>query len=130
MTPRLVAANEKVEADRGMLAVERGPLVYCAEWKDNPGTDLFSVLLPRKAELTVTADKAPGGGSIIETGVQKVTYDLDGRMQTSDAMLRLIPYYSWANRGDGKMTVWLPYEAGAMHIGPALGVGSNEFFDK
>lgn len=130
MTPRLVAANEKVEADRGMLAVERGPLVYCAEWKDNPGTDLFSVLLPRKAELTITADKAPGGGSIIETGVQKVTYDSDGRMQTSDATLRLIPYYSWANRGDGKMTVWLPYEAGAMHIGPALGVGTNEFFDK
>ncbi len=130
MTPRLVAANEKVEADRGMLAVERGPLVYCAEWKDNPETDIFSVLLPRKATLTVTADKAPGGGNVIETDVQKVSYTSDGRMQTSDAKLKLIPYYAWANRGQGKMSVWLPYEAGAMHIGPALKVGTNEFFDK
>lgn len=130
MEPRLVAANANVEADRGMLAVERGPLVYCAEWKDNPEVDIFSVLLPRKAVLNVTEDKALGGGSVIETAVQKVTYAPDGRMQTSDAMLRLIPYYAWANRGQGKMSVWLPYEAGAMHLGPALKVGNNEFFDK
>lgn len=50
-------------------------------------------------------------------------------MQTQDATLKLIPYYAWANRGQGKMMVWLPYEAGAMHLGPALKVGTNEFLD-
>ena len=44
--------------------------------------------------------------------------------------LKLIPYYSWANRGQGKMMVWLPVEAGAVHLGPALRVGTNEFLDK
>ena len=130
MTPRLVAANDKVEADRGMLAIERGPLVYCAEWPDNEGLDIFSILLPRNPKLAVTGRKAPGGGDVITAGVQKVAYDGDGRMVTTDAVLNLIPYYAWANRGQGKMSVWLPYEAGAMHLGPALKVGSNEFLDK
>ncbi len=129
MTPRLVVANDKVEADRGMLAVERGPLVYCAEWVDNSALDLFSVLMPRKPQLSVIDEKAPGGANMIAVGVQKVAYDADGRMQTQDATLKLIPYYAWANRGQGKMMVWLPYEAGAMHLGPALKVGTNEFLD-
>ena len=130
MTPRLVIANEKVEADQGMLAIERGPLVYCAEWLDNKGIDLFSVLLPRKPKLEVTEEKAPGGAQMITAGVQTLSYDAEGKLLTSDAVLKLIPYYAWANRGQGKMMVWLPYEAGAVHLGPALGVGTNEFLDK
>ncbi len=130
MSPRLVAANEKVAEDRGKLAVERGPLVYCAEWPDNKEVDLFSVLLPAKTQLTVVDEKAPGGARMITAGAQKVSYDTDGHLQTDDFMLKLIPYYAWANRGQGKMMVWLPYEAGAMHLGPALSVGTNEFLDK
>lgn len=130
MTPRLVAANEKVADDRGMLAVERGPLVYCAEWPDNEGVDLFSVLLPRAAGLKVSDMKAPGGACMIEADAQKLSYDAEGHLQTSDITVKLIPYYAWANRGQGKMMVWLPYEAGAVHLGPALKVGTNEFLDK
>lgn len=130
MSPRLVAANEKVAEDRGKLAVERGPLVYCAEWPDNKEVDLFSVLLPAKTQLTVVDEKAPGGARMITAGAQKVSYDTDGHLQTDDFMLKLIPYYAWANRGQGKMMVWLPYETGAMHLGPALSVGTNEFLDK
>lgn len=130
MTPRLVLADEKVEADRGMLAIERGPLVYCAEWCDNQGIDLFSVLLPRKPKLEVMDEKAPGGAQMISAGVQTLSYDVEGKLHASDAVLKLIPYYAWANRGEGKMMVWLPYEAGAVHLGPALGVGTNEFLDK
>ena len=130
MSPRLVAANEKVAEDRGKLAVERGPLVYCAEWPDNKEVDLFSVLLPAKTQLTVVDEKAPGGARMITAGAQKVSYDTDGHLQTDDFMLKLVPYYAWANRGQGKMMVWLPYEAGAMHLGPALSVGTNEFLDK
>ena len=130
MPPRLVAANNKVEADRGMLAVERGPMVYCAEWPDNPGTDLFSILMPRKPQLSVSDEKAPGGADIITAGVQKLSYDADGRLQTQDATVKLIPYYAWANRGEGQMTVWLPYEAGAIHLAPATPTGTNIFLDK
>ncbi|WP_375337924.1 glycoside hydrolase family 127 protein [Bacteroides sp. ET225] len=130
MTPRLVAANEKVADDRGKMAVERGPLVYCAEWPDNEDIDLFSVLLPREAQLAVTGEKAPGGACVIAAKAQRLSYDAEGKLCTSDVTLKLIPYYSWANRGQGKMMVWLPVEAGAVHLGPALRVGTNEFVDK
>lgn len=113
-----------------MLAVERGPMVYCAEWPDNPGTDLFSILMPRKPQLNVSDEKAPGGADIITAGVQKLSYDADGRLQTQDATVKLIPYYAWANRGEGQMTVWLPYEAGAIHLAPATPTGTNIFLDK
>ena len=66
----------------------------------------------------------------IKTQAQTLEYDESGRLVTKDHTLTLIPYYAWANRGQGKMSVWLPYEAGAMHLGPALKVGSNEFLDK
>lgn len=130
MTPRLVAANEKVADDRGKMAVERGPLVYCAEWPDNENIDLFSVLLPREAQLAVTGEKAPGGACVIAAKAQRLSYDAEGKLCTSDVTLKLIPYYSWANRGQGKMMVWLPVEAGAVHLGPALRVGTNAFLDK
>ena len=130
MTSRLVAANEKVAEDRGKMAVERGPLVYCAEWPDNENIDLFSVLLPREAQLAVTGEKAPGGACVIAAKAQRLSYDAEGKLCTSDVTLKLIPYYSWANRGQGKMMVWLPVEAGAVHLGPALRVGTNEFLDK
>ena len=130
MTPRLVAANEKVADDRGKMAVERGPLVYCAEWPDNEDIDLFSVLLPREAQLAVTGEKAPGGACVIAAKAQRLSYDAEGKLCTSDVTLKLIPYYSWANRGQGKMMVWLPVEAGAVHLSPALRVGTNEFLDK
>ena len=126
----MVLADEKVEADRGMFAIERGPLVYCAECCDNQGIDLFSVLLPRKPKLEVMDEKAPGGAQMISAGVQTLSYDVEGKLHASDAVLKLMPYYAWANRGEGKMMVWLPYEAGAVHLGPALGVGTNEFLDK
>lgn len=130
MPPRLVAANEKVADDRSKMAVERGPLVYCAEWPDNENIDLFSVLLPREAQLAVTGEKAPGGACVIAAKAQRLSYDAEGKLCTSDVTLKLIPYYSWANRGQGKMMVWLPVEAGAVHLGPALRVGTNEFLDK
>ncbi|MCX6574146.1 MAG: glycoside hydrolase family 127 protein, partial [Candidatus Aminicenantes bacterium] len=50
MPVRRVKANEAVEADRGLVAVERGPLVYCAEWTDNEGK-VSNFVLPDEAEL-------------------------------------------------------------------------------
>ena len=51
MPVRRVVAHEAVEADRGRVAVERGPLVYCAEWADNDGR-VANIVLPDGAALT------------------------------------------------------------------------------
>lgn len=128
MSPRVVVANPNVEDDRGKVAVECGPLVYCAEWPDNEGVDLFSVMLPRNVRPFVTGGTAPGGGKVVAAEAQAVSYDAVGHIEATPVTLKLIPYYAWANRGAGKMAVWLPVEAGAMHIGAARQVEKNEFF--
>lgn len=113
MEPRTVKANNKVEADRGRIAVERGPLVYCAEWPDND-FDIFSVFMNRtpKFELVEKPDLLYGINQL-KTDAQVLGYDDQGRLTTTNVRLTLIPYYAWAHRGSGAMDVWLPQELSA-----------------
>ena len=53
MAPRMVTANNRVADDRGKVSVERGPLVYCAEWPDNTGFSLHHGLLKENPDVTV-----------------------------------------------------------------------------
>ena len=114
MKPRVVKANEKVAADRGRIAVECGPLVYCAEVADND-VDVQSVLLPAHPVFqSVSQSDLLGGIVQLKTKVQSLSYDKAGWLQTRDAVLTLIPYYAWNHRGIGKMMVWLPQEINAV----------------
>ena len=101
MEPRIVKANNKVEADRGRIAVERGPIVYCAEFPDN-NFDIFSVFMNRnpKFEVVEKPDLLYGINQL-KTGAQTLGYDDQGRLTTTDVSLTLIPYYAWAHRGSG-----------------------------
>lgn len=113
MEPRTVKANSKVEADRGKISVERGPLVYCAEWPDNDFS-VLSVFMNRKPEFTV--ERKPEllyGIDELKTLAQTLGYDETGRLVTKDVTLTLIPYYAWAHRGTGEMAVWLPQDVSA-----------------
>ena len=109
MSPRYVVANEKVAADRGRVAVERGPIVYCAEWPDNR-FDLGSLIVNTRNPLTAAGTEILNGVTTISTRAQTVERDGDGNVKVFDIDLTLIPYYAWANRGEGKMAVWLPSE--------------------
>ena len=113
MEPRTVKANTKVVADRGRVAVERGPVVYCAEWPDNDFS-VLSVLMNQKPEFTV--EHKPDllyGIDEIKTTAQALSYDENGRLAAKDVTLTLIPYYAWAHRGAGEMAVWLPQDMSA-----------------
>lgn len=95
MEVREVLASQKVEEDRGKVSLEYGPLVYSIEEVDNQGKfDGIRVF----DDETFTVTKDPG---LLE-GVNVLT----GRHDT--ATFIAIPYYSWSNRGVGKMKVWLP----------------------
>lgn len=113
MKPRVVKANEKVEADRGRVSVERGPIVYCAEWPDND-FNIHTVLLNQHPSFRVTAkpDLLYGINQLV-TDAQALSYDVTGRLAVKDVKLTLIPYYAWAHRGEGDMAVWLPIEVSA-----------------
>ena len=123
MRPRVVLAHENVEADRGLVAIERGPLVYCAEWADNdfdiknvainPEAKFtldkrdLSTFIPeeRKAELTTWMTQHI---TTLNTEAQLITPNSKGEPQYETVNLTLIPYYTWAHRGRGDMKVWLP----------------------
>lgn len=105
MTIRRVVADERVAENRGKVALERGPLVYCAEGVDNGGS-VLDLILPDAAALE--ARRRPdllGGVTVIEGAA----LSRDGKART----LTAIPYYAWSNRGPGEMAVWLPRQAAA-----------------
>jgi len=116
MQPRLITANEKVEADKGRVAVERGPLVYCAEWPENP-FDFNGMLVSQKPrfnenqhEIEVAGTDMKATVTSLTTDAQVLKFDQWGRLETQDVNLKLIPYYAWNHRGPGRMMVWLPWK--------------------
>lgn len=113
MEVRTVKANNKVEADRGRIAVERGPIVYCAEWTDND-FDVLSIFVNQKPQF-VAKERPELLEGIVEltTDGQVLSYDDKGRLVAKDVKLNLIPYYAWCHRGSGNMAVWLPQELSA-----------------
>jgi len=106
MPARRVLANDKVKADVGRVAVERGPLVYCAEWPDNFGM-VHNLILKDdfKLKTEYRADLLQGVSLI--TGRAEALKEKEGRIITGEQKLVLIPYYAWAHRGKGEMAVWL-----------------------
>lgn len=110
MEARTVRALNLVEADRGMVSVERGPIGYCAEWPDND-FDITSVLLNQSPTFQVV-EKSDllYGINQLKTQAQTLAFGKDGKLTTSDVELTLIPYYAWCHRGSGKMSVWLPQD--------------------
>ena len=113
MEPRVVTAREEVLADRGKIAVERGPIVYCAEAADN-SFPVRSVLMSPVPAMTVSHGDILGYPvEKISTVAQTLHYDQMGRLRVDDVKLTMIPYYAWCHRGAGEMAVWLPTELGA-----------------
>ena len=113
MEPRTIRANGKVDADRGFVAIERGPVVYCAEWQDND-FDIMGALLNQEPKMTVEdgtlhakdTKEADYYIKVIKTDAQTLGFDKGGRLTAKDVRMTLIPYYAWCHRGSGKMRVW------------------------
>ncbi|RPG56989.1 MAG: glycoside hydrolase family 127 protein [Flavobacteriales bacterium TMED235] len=99
MEVRKVISNEKVIANRGKIAFERGPLVYCAEQVDNPN-GVLDLKLDANSQFKYLYDEELLGG--MGKIIGKAT---DEKNRSVDFMA--IPYYGWAHRDDGEMSVWL-----------------------
>lgn len=95
MEIKRVMASEQIAADKGMVALEYGPLVYCVEGVDNKNID--NVRLPDDVVLSVNRKNN------LLNGVNVITGSVNGSVN-----ITAIPYYAWANRGETKMKVWLP----------------------
>ena len=103
-----VKAHEKVLDNRGRLALERGPLVYCAEWPDNGGSALNLIVADNAALEAQFHPDLLNGVAVLEGEVRAIVRDEKGvSVKTIPHRLTAIPYYCWANRGMGEMEVWM-----------------------
>ena len=117
MPVRRVIANDKVEADRGRVALMRGPVVYCIEWPDVRGREVNNLVLPDGMKLASEFRNDLLGGVQVVTGVVRRIRQVEEAQREGESKripiaeeleFAAIPYYAWAHRGPGQMAVWLP----------------------
>ena len=110
MPVRRIKAHDAVAADRGRLAVERGPIVYCAEGVDNGGNAL-GLAVPSEATFAVTTCDILGNVfPALETKALRVRRGLKS-LASEPATAKLVPYFAWCHRGAGEMQTWFPTTA-------------------
>ena len=122
MEVHMVSANEHVREDIGKAAFIRGPVVYCMEEADNGkdlhlynidaarlGTDCQNAVVEMSEELghLMAVLRVPGKRRLVSQSENRTLYRKYEPAQYDDVTLKLIPYYTWCNRGEGDMSVWI-----------------------
>ncbi|MEU0796857.1 beta-L-arabinofuranosidase domain-containing protein [Amycolatopsis sp. NPDC005961] len=108
LRPRFTWPDRRVDAVRGCVAVERGPLVFCAESLDLPGIRLDDVEV-HPAGLTERDGRVLARARAVAGGERSWPYGSPGTSESGAAFeLDLVPYHRWAERGPTAMRVWLP----------------------
>ena len=107
-----VYANKAVSVDSAKIALQRGPIMYCGEWKDNDGR-VSNISIPLKTAFKPEFEAGLlEGVMVLHAKVLKA--DSLGNMRKID--FTAIPYNSWANRGKGEMMVWFPEQLNAKEL--------------
>ncbi|MRT49709.1 glycoside hydrolase family 127 protein [Raoultella sp. RIT712] len=116
MKVRRVYAHPRVRHAAGKVAIQRGPLVYCLEEADN-GTELYNLSLPTNSRFSEIAGSGVLAGKVllVAEGLRRPTsaddqplYGFDHpQTQVQKQTLTFIPWFSWANRGEGEMRIWV-----------------------
>ncbi len=122
MSVRRVKANDNVEDDRGKLALERGPVVYCLEGVDQHDSTVFNKVITESTPIKIQylADKLKG---VIELSGQAEELEKDGTVR--NVPFRAIPYSTWDNRGADQMEVWVPSTPAYAHVTPEPTIASK-----
>lgn len=111
-TPHFVYPSVKIPAVSGMAAIRRGPLVYCFEDADNG--DVLSLALKRGGKITVCEPDQNELSGVTKLKVEAVRFDDNGKPysfdepKTTDTLAIAVPYYTWGNRGENAMRVFMP----------------------
>ena len=109
MPARRVICSDKIEQNRGRVAVERGPLVYCIEGADHGGK-VLDMILGDDVVLTPETREDLLGGIVTLTGKAR-------RGNAAKAAgITMIPYFAWCRRGANEMAVWLPRESAGAKV--------------
>ena len=109
MPVRRVKANAQVQEDRDMVALQRGPLVYCAEWPDNNGHAL-NLIVPENAKFeSQWRPELLNGVQVVTGSVEALQReDNSSELKQQPHQLVAIPYFAWSNRGPGRWQFGCP----------------------
>jgi hypothetical protein len=129
MPVQRIVSNDKVIANRGRVALQRGPIVYCVEHPDVPGGKVAALALPDDAKLTAShRDDLLQGVTVISGQAKSVEWKQGPRgkkVVAKPVKFTAIPYYAWSHRGKGPMSVWLPRTPQATPPIPAPTIASR-----
>lgn len=120
MPIRRVIAHQNVKANRDKVALQRGPIVFCLEWPDNDGK-VLDLMIPDDSELRTEYSPDLLNGVMVITGKTQVVKRTNKGdiFPAQEKQFIAIPYYAWAHRGRGEMTVWPARKAEAARPEPA-----------
>ena len=104
MDVRRIVANDNAEDDRGKVALERGPIVFCLEGKDQADGKVFNKYILNASKISASYDASLLNGVITLSGDAKELQQ-DGSIK--DVKFRAIPYSTWNNRGPQQMEIWI-----------------------
>lgn len=122
MQVRRVVANDNVEDDRGRVALQRGPVMFCLEGKDQADGNVFNKALPSTSEISANYDKNLLGGVMVLSG-KALEVEQDGTVK--DVSFRAIPYSTWDNRGADRMEVWIASSPAYARVEPKPTIASK-----
>ena len=112
MPVRIVRADPHVEDDRGKVALERGPVVFCLEGKDQPGGHAMNAFLPSVEGIqAIFKPDFLGGAVVLEGTCGFLEREAENHPHPVKGKFHAIPYALWNNRGRDEMAVWIPTSA-------------------
>ncbi len=117
MAVRQVVSRQELKANQDRVALQRGPLVYCVEGVDNEGR-AWDIIVPDTATFTIQPKQIVDEPAVaIQAAVSAIEPAADGKtVRLVPRTVTAIPYYTWANRGNSPMQVWLPSRVRAVTI--------------
>ena len=116
MDVRRIVANDNAEDDRGKVALERGPIVFCLEGTDQADHKVFNKYILNSAPISAHFEKDLLNGVMVLEGNAK---ELQQDGEVKDVKFRAIPYSTWNNRGNEQMEIWIA-NSPAQAVAPPL----------
>ena len=109
MPVRRVVSSTELKDNFNRISLQRGPVMYCAEWPDNNGKT-SNLILPRESDITATFNpNLLNGVIVLDSEAIAITVNEKGNEVSSRKQpFVAIPYYAWAHRGKGEMIIWIP----------------------
>jgi len=122
---RKINAHPDIADDRGKMAIQLGPVVYCLEAADYNDPHIFGLMMNKDTQLKYSWNANLLGGVNVISGPCSEFHMRGDVKETLPSILKAIPYYAWSHRGFGQMEVWIPSEETAVRPKPEPTIASS-----